>query len=69
LAIGFSLGLVGLPIGAVIIAIAVQTLIASQLGLALGARIGEVWRERAEQLAGLMLIILGGTQAVTQFVG
>jgi putative Mn2+ efflux pump MntP len=69
LAIGFSLGLVGLPVSSVIIAIAVQTLIASQLGLALGARIGEVWRERAQQLAGLMLIILGGAQAVTQFVG
>jgi manganese efflux pump family protein len=69
LAIGFSLGLVGLPIAAVIIAIAVQTLIASQLGLALGARIGEVWRERAQQLAGLVLITLGGFQAITHLVG
>ncbi len=69
LAIGFTLGLAGLPIGAVIVAIAVQTLVASQLGLALGARIGAAWRERAEQLAGLLLILLGGVMAVTAFAG
>ncbi len=59
LAIGFSLGLTGLPVSAVVAAIAVQALIASQVGLALGARVGEVWRERAERLAGLLLIALG----------
>jgi len=49
-----------LPVAAVIIAIAAQALIASQLGLALGARIGEVWRERVERLAeGILLILLG----------
>jgi putative Mn2+ efflux pump MntP len=59
LAIGFTLGLAKLPVAPVIAAIGVQALIASQLGLALGARIGEVWRERAERLAGLMFIVLG----------
>jgi manganese efflux pump family protein len=59
LAIGFTLGLAHLPIVAVIIAIAVQALVASQLGLALGSRIGETWRERAEQAAAVMLILLG----------
>lgn len=29
------------------------------LGLAIGARIGERWRERAEQAAGAALILLG----------
>lgn len=59
LAIGFSAGLVHLPIVAVIIAIAWQALIAAQLGLAIGTRIGERLRDRAEQGAGLALILLG----------
>jgi putative Mn2+ efflux pump MntP len=60
LAIGFSLGLVRLPVVPVIIAIAVQALLASQLGLALGHRISERFRERAERLAAVALIGLGG---------
>ena len=60
LAIGFSIGLTHLPVAAVIIAIALQALVAAQLGLAIGARIGERWRERAEQVAGIALILLGG---------
>ena len=59
LAIGFTLGLSRLPVVWVIVAIGVQAFIASQLGLAVGVRIGEVWRERAERLAGWMLILLG----------
>lgn len=58
-AIGFSLGLVRLPVLPVIVAIAVQALLASQLGLALGHRISEVFRERAEQVAAVALILLG----------
>jgi putative Mn2+ efflux pump MntP len=59
LAIGFSLGLAGLPVVPVIIAIGVQALVASQLGLALGAVIGRRFREGAEQVAGIALIALG----------
>jgi putative Mn2+ efflux pump MntP len=59
-AVGFSLGLVRLPVGAVIIAIAVQAVLASQLGLALGAVISDRLREHAEQVAGLALMVLGG---------
>jgi putative Mn2+ efflux pump MntP len=60
LAIGFGLGLVRLPLIPVITAIAVQAFIASQLGLWLGALISNALRERAEQLAGIALILLGG---------
>jgi putative Mn2+ efflux pump MntP len=60
LAIGFSLGLARLPLVPVIIAIGVQALLAAQLGLSLGARISEHLRERAEQAAGVALILLGG---------
>lgn len=58
-AIGFSLGLVRLPVIRVIIAIAIVALIASQLGLALGTRISERFRERAQKLAAIALILLG----------
>ena len=60
LAIGFGLGLARLPVVTVIIAIGVLALAASQLGLALGALVGERLRERAEQVAGVALILLGG---------
>lgn len=59
LAIGFTLGLAHLPVALVIAAIAAQALVASQLGLALGARVGERLREGAEKLAGLALLALG----------
>jgi putative Mn2+ efflux pump MntP len=59
LAIGFTIGLARLPVTLVIVAIALQAFAAAQLGLALGARIGERWRERTEQAAGIALILLG----------
>jgi manganese efflux pump family protein len=59
LAIGFGLGLARLPAVTVIIAIGVLALAASQLGLALGMLVGERFRERAEQIAGVALILLG----------
>ena len=59
LAIGFSMGLTHLPTETVIVAIVLQALVAAQLGLAVGAKIGEHWRERAEQAAGTALILLG----------
>jgi manganese efflux pump family protein len=58
-AIGFSLGLVRLPVVPVIIAIGIVALAASQLGLALGSRISDRFRERAEQFAAAALIVLG----------
>ena len=66
LAIGFSIGLSSLPAIAVIVAIALQAFIAAQLGLAAGAKIAERWRERAERLAGIALILLGVYLVVEQ---
>jgi manganese efflux pump family protein len=69
LAIGFTIGLAHLPAAAVIVAIALQAFLAAQLGLAIGARLGERWRERAEQVAGIALILLGAyliTEQLTQ---
>ncbi len=59
LAIGFTIGLAHLPVSAVIVAIAVQAFAAAQLGLGIGARIGERWRERTERAAGIALVLLG----------
>lgn len=58
LAIGFSLGLLRLPIVPAILLIGVQAFAASQLGLRFGARISEAARERSEKAAGAVLILL-----------
>jgi manganese efflux pump family protein len=68
LAIGFSIGLVRLPVGAVIAAIGLQAFVAAQLGLAIGAKIAERWRERAEQVAGIALILLGAYLLAQQLI-
>jgi putative Mn2+ efflux pump MntP len=59
LAIGFSLGLTRLSIVEVVIAIGVQAFIAVQVGLYLGGRIGERFREGVERVAAVVLILLG----------
>ncbi|OAI39324.1 hypothetical protein AYO39_00575 [Actinobacteria bacterium SCGC AG-212-D09] len=59
LAVGFTLGLLRLPVVLVIVLIAAQAFVAAQLGLRLGARLSEGLRERAELLAGVALIALG----------
>jgi manganese efflux pump family protein len=68
LAIGFTIGLARLPVTAVIVAVALQAFLAAQLGLAVGAQIGERWRERAEQAAGIALILLGAYLVTEQLV-
>jgi putative Mn2+ efflux pump MntP len=59
LAIGFTFGLLRLPVIPALILIAAQAFVAAQLGLRLGARLGERIRERSERLAGLALVALG----------
>ena len=59
LAIGFSVGLLRLPLAWAIVLIAAQALLAAQLGLQFGAQLSEHLRERAERIAGLALIVLG----------
>lgn len=56
LAIGFSLGLLGLPLVVAVVWLGVQAFVAAQLGMRIGSRIGEWLRERAEQLAGAVLV-------------
>ena len=59
LAVGFTLGLSGVPIVPALILIAAQAFLLSQLGLHLGARLSNRFRKGAERAAGLVLGLLG----------
>jgi manganese efflux pump family protein len=58
LTIGLSAGLLGLSILLTVIWIGVQAFVAAQIGLRLGNRVGEGFRERAEWVAGVALILV-----------
>lgn len=59
LAIGFSIGLLDLSIWLAVVLIGAQAFAFAQVGLRLGARLGDAGREWAERLAGLALLALG----------
>lgn len=64
LAVGVSLGLLRFPLLAAVLLIGAQALIASQVGLRLGTRLGEAARERSEKAAGLILLLLAAVLLV-----
>ena len=66
LAIGFTLGLLGIPVALAIALIAAQAFIVAQLGLRLGHRLSTTLRESAERVAGLALTTLGIVLLVEQ---
>jgi putative Mn2+ efflux pump MntP len=68
LAIGFTLGLLHVPVAIVIALIAIQTFLVTQLGLRIGAGLSERFTEGAERLAGLALIALGTVLLAEQLV-
>jgi manganese efflux pump family protein len=57
-AIGFTIGLLHLSLWLAVVLIGAQAFLFAQLGLRVGARLNETLRERAEQLAGLVLLAL-----------
>jgi putative Mn2+ efflux pump MntP len=59
LAIGFSAGLLRLPVVPMVIVIAVQAFAVTQVGVRLGGSLGRRWREATERVAGIALIALG----------
>lgn len=69
LAIGFTLGLLALPVALVIALIALQAFIATQVGLRLGQRLSEGFREGAERLAGIVLAVLALVLLVEKLAG
>jgi putative Mn2+ efflux pump MntP len=58
LTIGLSAGLLGLSILLTVMWIGVQAFAATQVGLRLGSRLSEEFRERAEWIAGAALIVV-----------
>jgi putative Mn2+ efflux pump MntP len=68
LAIGFTLGLLRLPAGLVVVLIAAQAFVVTQLGLRLGAGLSERLREGAERLAGVALTGLGAVLLVEKLL-
>ena len=69
LAIGFGLGLLNVPIVPAIVLIAAQAFIVSQVGFAIGDRIGEATREGAEKVAGAALILIAAALLVAKILG
>ena len=69
LAIGFTLGLLRVPIVPAIGLIAAQAFVVSQVGFSLGGRIGEATREGAERLAGAVLILIAAALLLARFLG
>jgi putative Mn2+ efflux pump MntP len=69
LAAGFGLGLAQIPVAVGFVAIALQGLLASQLGLFLGALAGERFREVAGRLAAIGLLLIGCYQLAAQVFG
>src|SRR5262249_16624831 len=68
LAIGFTLGLLRLPVAPVIVLIAAQAFVVTQFGMRLGDRVGERIRERAERLTGAALALLAAGLLIAKLV-
>lgn len=69
LAVGFSFGVLGLPLGIGLALIGAQALCVSLLGQALGRKVGAALGERAELAAGVVLCLLGLALIVTHALG
>ncbi len=69
LAMGFSFGVLRLPVVPALVAIALQALAVSLAGQWLGRRVGTALGERAEALAGAVLCLLGAGFIVARLLG
>lgn len=59
LAVGFSIGLIGVPVALTIVLIALQSLLFSFVGLTFGAKLKRYMGEWSEKVAGIVLGFLG----------
>ena len=69
LAVGFSFGVLRVPVVPALVAIALQAFLVSLLGLWLGRRVGRALGERAEIAAGVVLCLLGVALVVLRLAG
>lgn len=58
-AVGFSIGLIGIPIALTIILVALQAFVFTYLGITFGSKLKRYLGEWAEKLAGIVLGLLG----------
>jgi putative Mn2+ efflux pump MntP len=68
LAIGFTIGLLGLPLLPVLALIVLQSIAVTQLGMRLGARAAPRLREAGERIAGLALLAIATALVVEKLV-
>lgn len=69
LAVGFSLGVLGVSLGPALGYIAVQAFLLTVAGLFLGERIGARLGTRAELVSGVVLVLLGLGIALNEVIG
>lgn len=69
LAVGFSLGVLGVALGPALAYIALQAFALTFAGLWLGTRVGAKMGERAELTAGIVLALLGAAVIVGEATG
>ncbi len=69
LAVGFSLGVMRVPVGPALGCIAVQAFALTFVGLAWGTRLGKHFGEKAELLGGVVLTLLGVILLIGQLTG
>jgi putative Mn2+ efflux pump MntP len=69
LAVGFSLGVLEVPLGLALGYIAVQAFALTFIGLALGGRLGRHLGERAELISGIVLVLLGVALLINEATG
>lgn len=69
LAVGFSLGLLGLSLPVAVVWIGIQAFAFAQVGLRAGSRIGEAFQETGERLAGITVILMALLLAVLSLRG
>jgi putative Mn2+ efflux pump MntP len=69
LAVGFALGVLGVPIGPALLYIALQAFVLTFVGLRLGQRLGHRLGERAELAAGIVLALLGIALCLSEISG
>jgi len=69
LAMGFSFGVLRVPVVPALVAIALQALVVSLTGQWIGQRVGATLGERAEVLAGVVLCLLGVGFIVARTLG
>lgn len=69
LAVGFSLGVLGAPLGPALGYIAIQAFALTMLGLRLGRGLGQRLGERAELASGVVLSLLGAALIISEATG